>query len=143
VVVGGILAIGFRHFHGPGMTNALAGFLLGLLLLGIGIAAVLLAGQQTTVVDPHTRTIFIKETSLLKTTQRTIPFDEIVEIAIGYLGKRSNGVTFYYLILKLRTGKEYPLFAAGYFYDGGSDRSVVEGWRQRLEEYLRSAKTTC
>lgn len=138
MVIGGILAVGFRHFHGPGMTNELAGFLLGLLLLGIGIAAVLLTGQQTIVIDPKPRVISIEETSLFKTTHRTISFDEIVEIAIGYLGKRSNGVTFYHLILKLRNGKEYPLFAAGYFYAGGSDRSVVEGWRQRLEDYLRS-----
>jgi len=40
-----------------------------------------------------------------------------------------------YLILHLRNGEEYPLFAAGYFYDGASDQSVVEGWRQRLEVY--------
>jgi hypothetical protein len=42
----------------------------------------------------------------------------------------------YYLVLKLRNGEEYPLFAPGRFFQGASDRSVVEGWRRRLEDYL-------
>jgi hypothetical protein len=55
---------------------------------------------------------------------------------LGYLGKRSNFVTWYYLVLKLRSGEEYPLFSPGRFFKGGSDRSTVAGWRQRLEGYL-------
>ena len=136
VVIGLVLAVGFRHFHGPGMTNAMAGFFLGLLLLGIGIASVVLTGQQSIRVDSATRSITIEERSPFKATRRVIALDEIAEITIGYIGKRSNYVTVYYLILTLRNGEEYPLFAAGYFYAGGSDRSVVEGWRQRLMTYL-------
>jgi hypothetical protein len=58
------------------------------------------------------------------------------EISVGYLGKKSNNVQWYYLVLKLRGGETYSLFAPGRFHEGGSDRSVVEGWRRRLEEYL-------
>jgi hypothetical protein len=45
-------------------------------------------------------------------------------------------VTIFYLVLKLRNGEEYPLFAPGRFFEGASDRSTVEGWRQRLEEQI-------
>jgi hypothetical protein len=38
--------------------------------------------------------------------------------------------------LKLRDGEEYPLFAPGRLYDGASDRSIVEGWKLRLEPYI-------
>lgn len=137
VVIGVVLAVGFRHFHGPGMSNTLAGFLLGLLLLLIGLSALVMNGQQTVVVDPAVRAITVRESNIFKTTMRAIPFHDIVDVHIGYLGKRSNYVNFYYLILKLRSGEEYSLFPPGYCYAGASDRSVVESWQQRLETYLR------
>lgn len=139
VLVGVVLAIGFRHFSGPGMTNSLAGFLLGLMLLFIGIYGLLVTGKQTIVIDPKTRCITVKDISRLRTKKRSIPFGDIVDISIGYLGKRSNLVTFYYLVLKLRSGEEYPLFSAGRFYKGGSDRAIVESWQQRIEEYLQQS----
>lgn len=139
VLIGVVLAIGFRHFSGPGMTNSLAGFLLGLLLLFIGIWGLLVSGKQTIVIDPKTRCITVEDITRFRTKKRSIPFSDIVDISIGYLGKRSNYVSFYYLVLKLRSGEEYPLFGAGRFYEGGSDRAVVESWRQRLEEYLRQS----
>lgn len=133
--VGMILAIGFRDFGNLG-SNAMAGFLLGLLLLLIGIPGFLLSGKQTVIVDPKTRCITIEDSNRLRTKKRSIPFSEIVHVSIGYLGKRSNYVTWYYLVLKLRSGEDYPLFAPGRFFEGGSDRSIVTGWKQRLEGYL-------
>jgi hypothetical protein len=38
--------------------------------------------------------------------------------------------------VKHAQGEEYPLFAPGRFYDGASDRSIVEGWKLRLEKYV-------
>lgn len=137
VLVGAGLTIAFRHFSGPGMTNSLAGFLLGLMLVIIGIWGLLVSGKQTIVIDPKTRRITVEDISRLSTKKRSIPFGDIADIRIGYLGKRSNFVEYYYLILKLNDGEEYPLFSAGRFYEGSSDRTVVESWQQRLEEYLR------
>jgi hypothetical protein len=129
------LAIGFREFDGFG-TNAFAGFGLGILLLVIGIAGLLVNGRQTVVIDPSSRHIIIEDSNRLRSKKRKIRFNEIVDISIGYLGKRSNFVTWYYLVLKLRTGEEYPLFSPGRFYEGGADRNIVASWKQRLEEYL-------
>jgi hypothetical protein len=135
VVVGLVLVVSFRDFSCFG-TNAMAGFLLGVLLLLIGVAGFLVSGKQTVVVDPKARRITIEDSNRFRTKKRLIPFSEVVGISIGYLGKRSNYVTWYYLVLKLRRTEEYPLFAPGRFFEGGSDRSTVMSWKQRLEEYL-------
>lgn len=135
-VVGLALIAGFRDFSMQD-TNSLAGFLLGLLLLGIGVSAFLAMGKQTIVIDPKTRRIVVEERKRFRTKKRLISFSDVVETHIGYLGKRSNLVNFYYIILKLRSGEAYPLFSPGYFFEGGADRSVMEDRRRRLEEYLR------
>jgi len=134
-MVGMVLLIVFRDFSGSG-TNAMAGFLLGVLLLLIGGAAFLVSGKQTIVVDPRARCITIEDSNRFRTKTRSIPMTDIAGISIGYLGKWSNFVTWYYLVLKLKNGEEYPLFSPGRFFEGGSDRSVVASWKQHLEEYL-------
>ena len=142
-LVGLALVIGFRDFRGSG-TNALAGFLLGALLLIIGVAGFLVGGKQTVVVDPKARRITIEDSNRFGTKKRSIPFSDVVGIGIGYLGKRSNYVEWYYLVLRLRSGEEYPLFSPGRFFEGGSDESTVVSWKQRLEEYLgQQGKTAC
>jgi len=134
-MVGLVMVIGFRDFGGWG-SNSLAGFLLGVLLLLIGTAGFLVSGMQTVVIDPGDRSILIEDSNRFRTKKRLISFSDVVGISISFLGKKSNFVTWYYLVLKLRSGEEYPLFAPGRFYEGGSDRSTVVGWKQRLEEYL-------
>jgi len=134
--VGLVLMIGFRNFESID-SNAGAGFLLGLFLLLIGVSGFLLSGKQTVLVDPETRRITVEDSNRFRTKKRSIPFSDIVGVSVGYLGKKSNYVIWYYLILKLRSGKDYPLFAPGRFFEGASDRSTVTSWKQRLEEYLR------
>jgi hypothetical protein len=133
--VGLALMIGFRDFSGSG-SNAMAGFLLGVLLLTIGIAGLLVSGKQAVVVDPVARLISVEDSNLFRTKKKSISFNEVVAVSIGYFGKKSNYVTWYYLVLKLRSGKEYPLFSPGRFFEGGSDRFTVASWKQRLEEYI-------
>jgi hypothetical protein len=134
-VVGLVLVIGFRDFRGYG-ANAMAGFLLGVGLLLLGVAALLAGGKQTVVVDPRARCITIEDSNRLRTKKRSIPFGDIVDVGIGYLGSRSNYVAWYYLVLRLRSGEAYTLFAPGRFFEGGSDKSIVASWKQRLEKYL-------
>lgn len=141
VVVGIVLIFGFRRQFGPGMTNELAGFLLGWLLFLVGLASVVLASRQTIVIDPARREISVSDANMFRAHQRTVRFDEITRIGIGSVGRRSSHVMFYYLVLHLRAGEEYPLFAPGYFYAGGTDRGVVESWRSRLEGYLQATLT--
>jgi hypothetical protein len=134
-VVGLILVIGMRGFAAGG-RDMFAGFALGVMLLVIGIAAAATSGSQTVTVDPRTRRIDVVDSYLIGNRKRSIPFSDIREVGIGYLGKASNYVKTYYLVLHLADGREFPLFAPGRFFEGASDRSVVEGWRQRLQDYV-------
>lgn len=133
-VVGLVLMVGFRHFQGNG--DMLAGFLLGVLLLVIGVAGMVVAGTQTVTVDPAYRRIVVEDHTLFGAKTREIAFTEIRDISIGYQGKKSNFVQMYYLVLKLTSGSEYPLFAPGRFYAGASSRATVDGWRRRLQQYM-------
>ncbi|HEX7555613.1 MAG TPA: hypothetical protein VF338_03235 [Leptolinea sp.] len=135
ILAGLVMAAAFRNFNSVG-SNTAAGFFLGVLLFLIGAAGLLVSGKQTVVVDPSARLIIIEDSNSLQTKKRTIAFAEISDIGIGFLGKESNHVTWYYLLLKFTNGEEYPLFAPGRFYEGGTNRSIVAGWRQRLENYL-------
>jgi hypothetical protein len=136
IAAGLILVAGFHDFSGPGLTNSKAGFLLGVMILVIGAAGVLFHGKQSVTIDPAARRIIVEDKTRFGKKKRTIGFSEIIEIGIGYLGKRSNFVNCYYIVLKLRNGREYPLFAPGRFYEGSSDRAVVNGWKTRLDEYI-------
>jgi len=137
-VVGLVLLIGYGDYVSHAGTNGLAGFLLGALLLTAGVAAYLASSRQTVVVDPKARRIIIDDLGRFGRKRRTIAFGDIAEVHIGYLGKASNLVEWYYLALKLRSGENYPLFAPGRFYEGASDRATLTGWQRRLEEYLRA-----
>jgi hypothetical protein len=137
LAVGLALAYGFRHFDGSGLGNSLAGFLLGMLLLVMGLAGLLASGKQTIVVDPRARRIVVEDAYLFGTRKKTIPFSEIVGTGIGFVGKKSNFVSFYSINLKLKNGMQYPLFSPGRFFEGGSDRSVMERRRQQLEAYIK------
>ncbi len=134
--VGLVLAIGFYAPGRPVTANTQAGFLLGLLLLVIGVMGLLVQGKQTVVIDPATRRITVEDKTLLGSKRRVIKFQEIGEIHVGYLGKTSNFVRNYYLSLRLKSGEDYPLFAPGRFYKGTSNRSVVEGWKDRLQKHI-------
>jgi hypothetical protein len=133
-VVGVILAYGFRNFSGN--EDRLAGFLLGMLLLVVGIWGFLAVSKQTITIDPAKRLIAVEDAGYFGRKQKVIYFDNIENISIGFLGKKSNYVKWYYLSLKLRSGGSYPLFAPGRFYEGGSDRNTVEGWQRRLEQLI-------
>lgn len=137
VIAGIVLMIAIRS-GGPRSANATAAMLLGLLLLLIGLASYLTGGTQTVLVDPRTRRINIDDRTPLGNRKRIIPFDDVAEVSVGYLGKRSNYMMRYYLVLHLRNGEEYPLFAPGRFFEGGSSRHTVEQWHTRLEAYLRA-----
>ena len=134
-VVGLALMSGFRHFDSAG-SDAFAGFLLGVLLLVIAIAGFLVSGRQKVSVDPAARLITIEDSRYIRHKERSILFDDITHVGIGFLGKRSNFVTWYYLVLKPSSGEEYPLFAPGRFFARGPDRATVVGWQRRLEGYL-------
>lgn len=135
VVVGLILALGFRDFDSTGLTNSLAGFLLGLLLLLVGLATLVLGGKRFIVVDPEARRILIEDVNRFGQKSRLISFDEVDKVYVGRLGNREGGSISYDVLLKLKVGKHVSLFRPAYF-EGTWNRSIMEGRYRRLEEYL-------
>lgn len=117
-------------------SNERAALMLGLLLIVIGVVALLSGGKETVTVDPQRGLIEIEKTNLIGKTKKEILFTDIEDVLIGWLGKKSNYVNFYYIILKVKDKGEVTLFSPGYF-KGASDRSVVEAWKTRLQEYLK------
>jgi hypothetical protein len=134
-VVGLLLMYAARDFRAGG-ENVAAGFALGVMLCVIGAAGMVVSGPQTVTVDPQTRRIDVADSYFIGARRRTIAFSDVVEVGIGFLGKSSNYARNYYLVLHLTDGSNYALFAPGRFYEGASDRTIVEGWRDRLNEYL-------
>lgn len=135
MLVGLVLLVGFRDF-GAWTSNSAAGFGLGVLLFVLGLAGFIVSGRQKVQVDCGMRRIMISDSTRFGIKKRIILFDEIVDVRIGYLGKRSNFVGYYYLILTLKNGESYPLFAPGRFFKGASDKAIVMEWKLRLEAFL-------
>ena len=137
VAVGLVLAIGFRHFGGPGFTNSLAGFLLGMLLLVIGAGVLIFGGKQVITVEPANKRVVVDKIGRIKRTRREIRFNEISELYVSSIGDREGGSERYYVGAKLKTGKDVALFLG--FFEGGHSRQVMEARRNRLQELLLSA----
>jgi hypothetical protein len=136
VLTGSILAIGFRNFDGSGLTNSLAGFLLGLLLLAIGIGTLVFGGKRTVTVDPQARHILIEDVNHFSQKNRLIAFDQVDSVYVRSLGNREGGSISHDVILKLKVGGNVSLFRPAYF-EGTWNRSVMEDRCRRLEEYIQ------
>ena len=74
IAVGLLLAIGFRHFDATGITPSLSGFLLGLLLVLIGVGGFFFGGKTTIAVEPRYRRIIVTGTGRFKSTRQIILF---------------------------------------------------------------------
>jgi hypothetical protein len=137
LVVGLILSIGFRDFDGSGLTNSLSGFLLGLLLLLIGVATVVVGGKRTVSVDSRLRQIVLEDVNRFVEKKRIVLFDEVDHTSISMLGDREGGSISYDVVLKLKSGEHVSLFQAAYF-DGRWNKAVMEGRQRRLAEALQT-----
>jgi hypothetical protein len=136
VVAGLALAIGFRQFEGPGLTGSRAGFLLGIILLTLGLGMLLLAGKQVITVEAKSRRIVIENINRFRKSMKEIRFDEIADVYVGELGDREGGSIFYHVVVKLKTGKEIALFKG--FFDGVRSKPAMEARRQCLIQFLQS-----
>jgi hypothetical protein len=135
IVVGLILAYGFRNFDSSGFTNSLAGFLLGIMLVVIGVAALFSNGKETTTFDPKSRWILIERSTMLGKRQKVILFADIDDARVASIGHRSDGSVSYYVSLHLSDGRRIPLFYPSY-YDGRWNRTLMEDRCDRVKDYF-------
>jgi hypothetical protein len=136
IVVGLILAIGFRGFDRSGFTQGLATFLLGVVLLVVGVGMLLFGARQVITVDPRQRRIAIERISRFRTTTRVIGLDTVADFSVAEHGDQEGGSIRYHVKAKLKTGGEIALFVG--FFEGSRSRLAMEKRCDRLLQCLQT-----
>jgi len=135
LAVGLVLVYAFRGFHGPGVSNSMAGFLLGVLLTAIAAASLLSGGKQIISVDPQRRQIVVSGQNRFSGGKKVILFKDVARVRVGRFGKASNGMESFHVSVILKRGGTVPLFFG--FYEGQFDRDVAQARCDRLAAYLQ------
>lgn len=135
LALGLVLVYAFRGFQGPGVSNSLAGFLLGVLLMSIAAASLLSGGKQIITVDPQRRQIVVSGQNRFSGGKKVILFKDVARVRVGRFGKASNGMESFHVSVVLKQGGTVPLFFG--FYEGQFDRDVAQARCDRLAAYLQ------
>lgn len=140
-VVGFLLMYLARDFiHGG--TNVLCGFLLGCMLLGIGIMAMVVGESRTVELDERRKRIVLDVKRRVGGGRQFImPFSDIKGFGIGMQGKASAGSRLYDVVVRLHSGKEIYLFG-GCVFEGRLSREWVEGVRGEFESAVDRCQRT-
>ncbi len=133
-IVGLLLIILCRNFINSVSAGEMAGFALGILVFFISGYYLLVSGKQVVIIDPNKRCITIENNNRFGFKTRVIEFQNIINVRIGWIGRKTT-FYYYFLLLKLKDGKDYPLF--NQYYHGSFDRTTVESWKVKLENYLK------
>jgi len=134
IVVLGFLLMYLARDFSHGGTNVLCGFLLGCMLAGIGIMAMVVGESRTVELDERRNRIVLDVRRRVGGgRQIVIPFGDIEGFGIGMQGKASAGSRFYDVVVRLNSGKEIYLFG-GCVFEGRMSREWAEGIRHSLEQ---------
>ena len=140
LVVGTALTAGFWGVNAASDVGSKAGFLLGLLILGLGICMFLFAGKQIIAVEPQSKRITITSAGRFRTRSKVINFNEVADVYVDEHGDREGGSVRYFVAAKLKTGKTIALFMG--FFEGSYSRSAMQARCQRLSECIASAQSS-
>ena len=136
--LGFALAFACRGFDRSGFSTTLAGFLLGLLFLGLGIAGIVTGAagaKRVIVIDPLKKIIRIDNINRFGTRTRTVAFRQIEGTYLHELGDNEGGSASYDVVLRLRGGTTLPLFE-GALFEGRWNKSLMENRMQKLQRYV-------
>lgn len=86
-------------------SNTAAAMWLGVLLVGVGLAAIILAEEVVTTVDPEQRSLRIDCRRRWGSVRKTLPFDEVDSVNVARVGSRRGGTPTFWLQLRCRGGK--------------------------------------
>ena len=126
------LARDFSHAGG----NVMAAFLLGCMLFGLGILALLVGESRTIELDERRRRIVLEVRRRVGAGRRIeIPFSDIREFFIGLQGKASAGTRYYDLVVRLHSGTELYLFG-GCVFEGRMSRQWIDDLKERFEKAI-------
>ena len=86
-------------------SNTTAAMWLGVLLVGVGLAAIILAEEIVTTVDPEQRCLRINCQRRWGSVSVTVPFDEVVSVNVARVGSHSDGTPSHWLQIERQGGK--------------------------------------
>jgi hypothetical protein len=135
IAVGLLLMWLARDFAHAG-SNVMAAFLLGCMLSGLGVLALLVGESRTIELDERRRRIVLDVRRRVGAGRRIeIPFTEIMGLAIGLQGKASSGTRYYDLMVRLKSGTEIYLFG-GCVFEGRMSRQWIDDLKSRFEKAI-------
>jgi hypothetical protein len=127
-----------RDFSRAG-GNVIAAFLLGCMLSGLGLLALLVGESRTIELDERRRRIVLDVRRRVGAGRRIeIPFSDIREFVIGLQGKASAGTRYYDLMVRLHSGTELYLFG-GCVFEGRMSRQWIDDLKERFEKAVSAA----
>lgn len=115
--------------------NASAGFLLGLLILGLSLLSLLMGESRVVTVSPERRRVRLEIRRRWGTRLEETPFSEVERIGLTRQGSASNGSVYYDLTLVLKDGTERYLFG-GCAFEGRINRAKIEGLRATIQNMI-------
>ena len=130
--LGLVLLVGFRDYP-RWDSNAFAGFMLGAMLFGLGVAGLAIRETRRIELDDGRRQIVLEVTRRLGANRRiVIPFAQITGFGIDLQGKPAAGTRYYDLTVQTSDGREIHLMG-GCVFDGRMDRAWIDDLRRRFE----------
>ena len=88
-------------------SNTAAAMWLGVLLAGVGLAAIIWAEDVVTVVDPNERALNFKFRRRTGTVSETVSFDDVASVNVARVGSRSDGTPSFWLQVVRLDGKRF------------------------------------
>ncbi len=135
-IAGGSLLMYAARGFSTARANELAGFLLGSLILGLSLLALVVGESRRVELDEEGRRVLLDVIRRWGGRKRIeIPFADIEAIDLGAQGKPSAGTRYYDLIVRRRDGREVYLFG-GCVFEGRMSREWIEGLRNRFLQAL-------
>lgn len=120
-------------------TNTWAGFLLGWLMLLLGLAGLLVHESRLIELDTRRRMLVLDVRRRMGDSRRVaIPFSHIVDIDISFLGTHGEGSVYYDLVVRTREGKSVHLMG-GCVFEGRMNRDHMERLRDQILHIARAS----
>jgi len=88
-------------------SNTVAAMWLGVMLIAVGLAAIILAEEVVTTVDPGERCLRIDCRRRWGSVSMTVPFDDVVSVNVARVGSRSDGTPSFWLQIERAGGKAF------------------------------------
>ena len=110
-------------------SNTAAAMWLGVLLVGVGLAAIVLTEEVLTTVDPEQRCLRIECRRRWGNVSVMVPFEEVESVNVSRVGSRRGGTPSFWLQIHRRGGK---VFSTGWW-------SMTEAETRRMAERLSAA----